>query len=427
MPEEKLKIIQGTPKKYHFNTKDNQRVNIEHKDDFIYLNLYKWGEETSLQIVLDAVPTPNHIFSENKIEVENPDFILRVYPIDTRSTGDFYGDTTNLIQCHDGGLRFELVLKKKRPAAGNSFSFPIVVKNLRFNYQPFLTEQDILDGARAPLNVEGSYAVYHATRTNMHRSQKDAEKYKCGKAFHIYRPIAEDALGEKAWCSIEINETLFTLTVPQQFLDEATYPITIDPDFGYTSTGALSLNMGAEDITFRGGSAWTMTENGTANWIKAYVSGTAVTPDCTVFINQKDSVAAGQHGQIATKENPTCSVDTHWEQFNLASENLVSETVYILNIMCDVTGVKDDVYKVYYDTVGATAVSSYSESQTYDTPENPWVVDPGTTRDYSIYCNYSTGAPPIVKKPPMGLGLKAGVKGGIGRPRPGTGGTSFGG
>ncbi|GAI72774.1 unnamed protein product, partial [marine sediment metagenome] len=137
--EERLKIIQDAPSRYHFKTKDDQRVNIEHKDDFIYLSLYKWGEEASLQIVLDTVPTPNHTFSENKIEVENPDFLLRVYPIDTRTTGELYGDSEDDVQCHDGGARFELVLKKKRPAMSNSFIFPIISKNLRFSYQPFLT------------------------------------------------------------------------------------------------------------------------------------------------------------------------------------------------------------------------------------------------------------------------------------------------
>ena len=385
-----LQIIQDEPNKYHFKTKDDQRVNIEHRDDdFIYLTLYKWGEEASLQIVLDKVPVHNHTFSGNKIEVENPDFLIRVYPIDTRSTGDFYGDTEDKIQCHDGGLRFELVLKKKRPAMDNSFTFPIVAKNLRFSYQPFLTQEDIDAGVRCPLNVEGSYAVYHISKKN--------NQYMTGKAFHLFRPIAEDALGFKVWCSIEIdaylNPTNLTLTIPQQFLNEATYPITIDPDLGYQFIGANVVNPATGAQSYRFGSAWTMPAGGgTANYIRAYIGGDVVC-DCKAFINQKDSGGVGTHGQIATDEELACAVALHWEEFTLGGEVLVATVVYILNL----TGNEDDTakgenYDLKYDTDGALAVASYKEESTgdYGAPESPWVVaaeDP--TRDYSIYCNYT--------------------------------------
>lgn len=430
MPEEKLKIIQDDPKKHHFNTKDNQRVNIDHKnDDFIYLSLYKWNEETSLQLVLDTVPVYNHTFSENKIEVENPDFLLRVYPIDTRTTGDLYGDTDDVVQCHDGGLRFELVLKKKRPAAGNSFSFPLVAKNLRCAYQSFLTEQQIIDGdVRRPLNVEGSYAFYHISKKN--------NKYMTGKAFHLYRPIAEDALGDKVWCTLHINpeSTELTVTIPQQFLDEAMYPITIDPDFGYDTTGASASSIAAAYTakSYRDGSAWPMPAGGgTANWIKAYVGcDDSETVDCKIFINQKDSGGAGKHGQIATKKNLACAAEEHWEEFTLSGEDLAAAVIYILNIIgdnADLTGY--NTYYVKFDEDGAVAAASYHKEEDYVAPGNPWVADPwAPTQDYSIFCNYSTEEPPApAVKPPMGLGLKARPKGGTGRPRPSTGGTSFGG
>ena len=62
MSEDKLKIVRDVSNKDHFNTKDDQLVNIEHKDEKIVLNLFKWGEETSLQINLDMVLTPNHLY-----------------------------------------------------------------------------------------------------------------------------------------------------------------------------------------------------------------------------------------------------------------------------------------------------------------------------------------------------------------------------
>ena len=393
--KERLVIIQDTPSKYHFETKDDQRVDIEHKnDDYIYLSLYKWGEEASLQIVLDKVPVHNHTFLKNKIEVENPDLLLRVYPIDTRTTGDLYGDSEDVVQCLDGGVRFELVLKKKRPAMSNSFSFPLVAKNLRFSYQPFLTEKETAEGSIRPLNVEGSYAVYHVTK-------KD-NPYMAGKAFHIYRPIAEDALGNKAWCSIQfdkyIDPTNMTIMIPQQFLDAATYPVTVDPDFGYTDTGGTWTvigQAGKAPYSARNGSAWTMPAGGpfVANYIRAYVKvEITASADIKVFINQKDSGGAGTHGQIAVKENLDVGADAgHWEQFTLAGQALTSGINYILNAMAELVSVT----YLAYDANGA--IASYFETQTYATPESPWVVNPaGTTWDYSIYCNYSTGGAPAV-------------------------------
>jgi len=390
-----LIIIQDEPRKYHFDTKDQQRVDIEHKnDDFIYLTLYKWGNEASLQIVLDTVPVHNHTFIGNVIEVENPDFLLRVYPIDTRTTGDLYGDSDDVVQCHDGGARFELVLKKKRPAMSNSIVFPIISKNLRFAYQPFLSQQEINEGIIRPLNVEGSYAVYHLSKKN--------NQYMTGKAFHLFRPIAEDSLGVKVWCAITvdsaINPTSLTITIPQQFLDDATYPITIDPDFGEQAIGGSWFIVAYDTTATRGGSAWTMPGGGpfTANYIRAYVQSGAgdVAVDCKAFINQKDSGGAGTHGQIATKENLACVPAAHWEEFTLSGEALTSTIVYILNIIGNDadTGSKDN-YQLAFDVDGATAVASYAENQTYAAPENPWVDNPEpTTRDYSIYCNYSAAA-----------------------------------
>ena len=411
--EEKLKIIRDTPTKYHFKSKDDQLVDIEYKDERLFVSLFKWGTETSLQIDLDSVYSTQHNFleTENRIEIENPDFLLRVYPIDIRSTGDLYGDADNDIQCHDGGLRFELVLKKKRPAMDNFFILPITSRNLRFSKQPFLTPEDIAIGTSCPLNVEGSYAVYHASKKN--------NQYMTGKAFHLFRPIAEDALGNKAWCSINIDKyidpTSLTVTIPQQFLDEATYPITIDPDFGYTTIGAGSVAIASTAQPFRRGSAWTMPAGGGyAIYIKArLLSSTTDTVDCKAFINEKDSGGVGTHGLIAGPvENLACVAAEHWEQFDLSGEALTGGVDYIINLLGD----PDDVtnkhfYKIKEDI--DSAVDSYrDEGETYCSETNPWVGPTvETTIDYTAYVNYSETPPPVEGG---GLRMVLGLKGHMG-------------
>lgn len=140
----------------------------------------------------------------------------------------------------DGGYEFEWVLNE--PPATNVLQASIKTKGLEFYYQPALTEQEITEGANRPENVVGSYAVYHSTKRD---NIVGGKEYKTGKAFHIYRPEAIDAEGNRTWCEINIDTTteLATVTVPQEFLDKAVYPVLVDPTFGYTSQGASDLQI----------------------------------------------------------------------------------------------------------------------------------------------------------------------------------------
>jgi len=91
--------------------------------------------------------------------------------------------------------------------------------------------------------VVGSYAVYHSTKRN---NIVGGMEYQTGKAFHIYRPHAVDADGVKVWCELDITEGELTVTVPEDFLNKASYPVVVDPTFGYSSVGASSFSLGGE-------------------------------------------------------------------------------------------------------------------------------------------------------------------------------------
>ena len=380
---EKLKIFKYEEDKYHFKTKDDRHIEIEHKERRLKFKLHKWSREASIEVFLNMVEADKHTFSGNKIELEDSTKKIRVYPIDTRTTGDLYGDSNDVAQCQDGGLRHELIYKEKPPT--NFFDTPLVCENTRWSKQPFLTPEDITRGSSCPLNVEGSYAVYHISKKN--------NEYMTGKFGHWYRPIAIDALGNKAWCDLEVDRyidpTNMRVTVPQQFLDEATYPVTVDPDFGYKNIGGLSSIIGLNGKSpgsQRHGSAWEMhAPGGTANWMRAYVSTSSVARDLTVFINQKDSGGAGIHAQIATKENLAVNTGGAWIEFTLGDEELTEAVDYILNIMAEVGATS----YIYYDTDGATALACYYDAQTYGAPESPWTAAAQfPIRDNSIYVDY---------------------------------------
>jgi hypothetical protein len=138
---------------------------------------------------------------------------------------------------------YEIVLSEKPKT--NIFTLPFTSKDLVFYYQPPLTQEldpkeyDSITETEAwkdgkllvsrPENIVGSYAVYHAS--------KSGGIYGTGKAFHIYRPWAQDAKGWRVWCQLKIQDNTLIVVVPQDFLDKAVYPVVIDPTFGYESVG----------------------------------------------------------------------------------------------------------------------------------------------------------------------------------------------
>jgi len=168
----------------------------------------------------------------------------------------------------DGGFEFEWVLNKKPES--NILKATIQTKGLDFFYQPELTQEEIENGAERPENVIGSYAVYHKTKKN---NIVGEQEYKTGKFCHIYRPKAIDKNGVENWCELNINEEVgeLTVTVPQDFLDNASYPVIVDPTFGYTSTGGsityVSSGSDTEAPGMKSGSAL----SGTLTAISAYM------------------------------------------------------------------------------------------------------------------------------------------------------------
>src|SRR3990167_1224054 len=134
----------------------------------------------------------------------------------------------------EGNHKFIWYLKEK--PLTNKVEFTIQSKGLDFFYQPELTAQEIAEGTFRPENVVGSYAVYHQTKGGMNDSA--GKEYKTGKAFHIYRPHIIDAEGAETWGNLHIENGIYSVEIPQDFLDNAVYPIKSNDTFGYATQGA---------------------------------------------------------------------------------------------------------------------------------------------------------------------------------------------
>lgn len=109
-------------------------------------------------------------------------------------------------------------------------------ENYDFFYQPPLSEKDPCRSENGksyrPENVVGSYAVYHKTLRD--------NQYMTGKLCHIYRPKFIDADGKWTWGVLNFDRGDLTVSCTSQFLKNARYPVTVDPDVGYGAIGGTT-------------------------------------------------------------------------------------------------------------------------------------------------------------------------------------------
>ena len=181
------------------------------------INTSKWNDECWLNINHpDVVNTEVEQFIDNKIELS-------------------IGNNTHRYYVNQNGrLEYEIVFRAK--PTSNKVELDLDFSDgLSFFHQPALTQEEIDEGGERPDDVINSYAVYWKKKNN---------KYRTGKFCHIYRPKITDAAEHWEWCDLEYKDKKLTITISQNFLDSAVYPLTLDPTLGYTSIGGT---VGGED------------------------------------------------------------------------------------------------------------------------------------------------------------------------------------
>lgn len=253
-------IVEGNTFKRAVTDNPRDKIEIEIGDskqpDFKpQAKISRWFNEVNFSLRAQEHPEAVVRTEGKLIKYITPDYEVHQYELDPGEIGE------------DGGLEFEWVLPQK--PASNVLTATIQTKELNFFYQPALTQEEIDEGAGRPENVAGSYAVYHKTKGGMNRA--DGMEYKTGKAFHIYRPKVTDKKGKETWAELNIDETsgVLSVTVPQEFLEKAAYPVIVDPTFGYTSVGASQMN--SETDYLMGSERGSPTESGSITSLSFYV------------------------------------------------------------------------------------------------------------------------------------------------------------
>lgn len=295
---------------------------------------------------------------------------------------------------HDNFDKFEFDILLHEKPESNTFTYNIDTNDLDFHYQAPLTEEEKEKGIMRPENIVGSYAVYYSkVEQPIYTTQEEADKYKSGKAFHIYRPKAIDAKGDWTWGELHIDTDTGKMEVSfdKNWLDKAVYPVTVDPTIGNTNVGGSTVSNGTlkgikssflEDVTITSVSFYAQFKNTPINYMAGlYTIGgeqlgtSASTPSTdmtaswrTLTLSAPVDVRPGQYGAFYGDQ----------ETFNVTA---------------------------YYDTGIAGGLDSNSFMSDGHIPSQIEISD--SAKYYSVYATYRTITPPQLPLPhsPIELGI----------------------
>jgi hypothetical protein len=201
----------------------------------------------------------------------------------------------------------------------------------------------------------------------------NGKEYKTGKAFHIYRPHIIDAEGKETWGILNIENGIYSVEIPQEFLDKAVYPIKSNDTFGYTTAGGSSAG-------------WS---NAICSSPKESVTGgtvSSISVSCRKFENNvliKGNVYNSTYAPLgSTGENTVTNTSQHWETLSYSSSpTVVSGNSYFA------TAWGENVLVWYYDSMVSTDIIYQSITYTASWP-NP-VNHSNYTNKISIYATYT--------------------------------------
>jgi hypothetical protein len=353
------------------------------------LTIARWDKEVSLTLsptALDSVDAKDKSasFEDEKIIFDTPGVKYNLYEM---SISD------NL---PEGGYEYEVVLKAKPKS--NVVSFTINTKGLDFYYQPPLNEEkqeEEVDYCTAtdcynkdkevvvhrPENVVGSYVVLTGKRGDFSRAV-GGKNYKAGKVGHIYRPKIIDAKGNTIWGDLKIDKDngLLNITIDRKWLDNAVYPVIVDPTFGNTTVGATSGSF-AEN-TVRGYGPWTPTENGTINAVIHYFGADGGSASVRAVVYASSTLARVTYGY-----QTTLTTTDDWFEMPATSTSITAGTYYLLG---EWLGTEGTGFSMYYDTGAGGNHRDNTAYHATNAPPDPFT-DAATNynRNHSVYARYA--------------------------------------
>jgi len=302
------------------------------------------------------------------------------------------GIITETVDIADGGFKIDVILNSKPNT--NQFCYTIEgAENYDFFYQPALTAEEITGGALRPEEIVGSYAVYHKTLKN---HQIGKENYATGKVMHIPFPYVWETDNPTTTRQRAENLTYsngsLCVTVQQEFLDKAKYPVRVDPTFGYTTSGASSneLYNSSDGINYGLTTFYSLSEAATPiNSLSGYFSVTAGRIGGAKMMIYSDTPGSPNARQGYTEEGTFTNSSSELITVSpVSSFNLTSGSWWLAatgRVTNESAGGQSASIK--YDTGGTDG--SRDSSINYTTPDATWTEASANTDKYSIYANYT--------------------------------------
>jgi hypothetical protein len=322
--------------------------------------LYRFGTETSLEISYQTDKKLSPVESDDKVQWNDIKEEIHFYQKDSDS--------------------FELEHIYLEKPKSYQLRYLINLDGLVAYKQPPLTQQEIDEGAVRPDNVINSFAFYHATRSNVHASQADADKYKTGKAGHLYRIKLTDADGKESWADdTNIIDSELVIDLPKAFMDSAAYPVYVGPNFGYTSIGE-SYNSQIEGVIR--GSLFTCSEIGTIDKITAHWGGDGHNTKTGCYKHSDDSLVA----EGAEVYDDSGWNSRAWHDHTVSGNPAVSAQGYVLCIFGESAA---GFLSISFDTGDPN--QGHVKSVAYNGFPDPISWAGHGTHEFSIYCIFTTG------------------------------------
>lgn len=299
-----------------------------------------WDDEESFELEMEGVKGTPQVVGDTIVLPWTSDSSMEFVANETALKWKFKFDTkpsSNVYTMQLGGKWTEFDFFYQTPFTSPTSTFEDGVEYL---------EQDMGDGmmARRMRKVDGSYAVYHKTKRD---HALGGTNYRCGKVCHIYVPKATDAIGNHAWCILHIDTITgaYSVTVPQNFLNEAVYPIVVNDELGESGEGASTQAWSPNRFIFTEGYAGV---NGTATAVSVYITDGNGRPCTSGFYSGATSLTrvADTAEWIATN-----NVEQWWEQSLDSSVGISSGTTYHVGFCCGT----NSLGAINYDSVASVS------------------------------------------------------------------------
>lgn len=367
------------------NDTDLEIGDIKQPDFRPRIKVKKWSNECNFSIGIQDYGGVVSQVSADMLQWAKGDIRVRFYKNDSPFAHIKSGNYFN----PNKAFELDLIYDRKPPSAIIELS--VKHKNVGFGFQPAMSLSDCWDKKTntirmiQPANIRNSYAVYH--KTKMHG------KYQTGKICHIPAPVITDSAGRRTLGTLNIPERkdVLQIIIPKGFYDRASYPIIVDPTFGWTSAGAQqsthsdSINAGEFAIS----------ENGIGNSINAWTvfnGGGTIYGKCNVY-DGSGSTTYLPNADTEQKLHHGSGVPA-LETFNFNNvPSFTANNVYLLAIWAQFAA-KGSVLLCFDANISGSI--GHTEAETYGAwPDlGPDWQDTYNLRRYSIYCDYTPLAEP---------------------------------